>query len=72
MKPESIDILKSKVIATYRKHGNDPYLSIGNHAYTGNEIADEIEKETPLGVNCINMLIQLTIDLLSRNKIKYE
>ena len=76
MKAESIDILKAKVIATYRKHGDKPYLTImdadGIRKYTGNEVADEIEQETAFGVDCINKLIQLTIDLLSRDKMKYD
>ena len=72
MKAESIDILKQKIIRTYRKHGDEPYLRTNARIYTGNEIADEIEKETEFGVECVNKLIQLTIDLLARDKMKYE
>jgi len=72
MKIESIDILKQKIIRTYRKHGDEPYLRTNARIYTGNEIAEEIEKETEFGVECVNKLIQLTIDLLARDKMKYE
>jgi hypothetical protein len=72
MKAESIDILKQKIIRTYRKHGDEPYLRTNARIYTGNEIAEEIEKETEFGVECVNKLIQLTIDLLARDKMKYE
>ena len=72
MKIESIDILKAKIIATYRKRGDSPYLTTRNKTYSGNEVADEIEAETEFGVECVNNLIQLTIDLLARDKMKYD
>lgn len=72
MKLESVEILKEKLIRTYRKHGDEPYLRTSTRTYTGNEVADEIEQETEFGVKCIDTIIQLTIDLLARDKMKYE
>ena len=72
MKAESLDILKAKIVATYRKRGDSPYLTTCDRTYSGNEVADEIEAETEFGVKCIDNLIQLTIDLLARDKMKYD
>lgn len=76
MKPESFDILKEKIVKAYRKYGDKACLTHmgadGIRQYTGNEVADEIENETPFGVHCIFTMLQLTIDLLSRDKMKYE
>lgn len=73
MKLESLDKLKSKVIETYKKFGDKKALLIrGHNSYTGFEIADEIEKETELGIEMMNSIIQLTIDLLSRDKINVK
>lgn len=73
MKSESFNILKKKLIKTYRKKGDNACLTVmdaeGGKQYSGNQIADAIEQETPFGVECINTLIGLTVDLLSRNKM---
>lgn len=44
----------------------------GGKQFSGNEVANEIEQETEFGVNCINTLMGLTIDLLSRNKMTWD
>jgi hypothetical protein len=76
MKTESFDILKEKLVKAYRKYGNKSCLFVmdaeGGKQFSGNQVADEIEQETPFGVNCIFTMLQLTIDLLSRDKMKYE
>ncbi len=76
MKQEAIELLKTKIIKSYRKYGDKLCLFVmdaqGGHQYTGNEVADEIQNDTPFGVECIHTLIGLTIDLLSRNKIEYK
>ena len=76
MKAESFDILKEKLVKTYRKYGDKACLTImganGIKQYTGNEVANEIEQETEFGVNCIHTLIGLTVDLISRDRMKYE
>jgi len=69
MKTESIEKLKSSIINSYRKLGDDKKLIKGFESYSGNQIADEIENETELGIKMIDLLIQLTIDLLNRKKI---
>ena len=72
MKVESIENIKQSMVSTYRRIGDARALGIkgiGKVSYTGNEIANEIENETELGIKMINNMIQLTIDLLKRNKI---
>lgn len=65
-----IDILKQDMINTYRKIGKNQGLLIrGKYCYTGDEIADEIEKESTFGISIVNMLINLTIDLVRRQKL---
>lgn len=61
--------LKSLIIKTYKSFGDEKALLIkGKRSYTGNEIAEEIEKQTPFGLNIINGILKLSIDLLKRDK----
>ena len=69
IKTDTIELLKQKMIATFRKKGDDKMLVTGRKSYSGNEIADAVEKETELGVNTLNNIIQLSLDLISRDKI---
>ena len=70
MKTESIENIKQLMVARYRKIGDERALLIkGKHSYTGTEIADEIENETEFGIEILNNIFQLTIDLLKRDKI---
>ncbi len=62
--------LKQKAIETYLKYGDDKALVIkGKRTYTGNEIADEIINETDFGIDVVNKIMQLSIDLLKRDKV---
>lgn len=62
--------LKRKAIETYLKYGDNKALVIkGKRTYTGNEIAHEIVNETDLGIDIVNKIMQLSIDLLKRDKI---
>lgn len=73
MNQKSIEKLKQLMITTYRKFGDEKALMLkGRFSYTGNEIAKEIENETEFGIEVLNSLLQLTIDLLKRNKIKMK
>jgi hypothetical protein len=72
MKQQSFKIIKDKLVKTYRKHGDVFMLADSKRTYTGNEIANEIEQETEFGMGCINNLIGLTVDLLSRNKMTWD
>lgn len=75
MKQESIETLKTKIATNFRKHGDKQALIVMDRnprTYTGNQVADEIEQETEFGVECIDTVINLTVDLLSRDKMKYE
>lgn len=70
MKTESIEKLKQLMVKTYRKFGDETALLIKDkRSYTGNEIAEEIENETEFGIKMVDNMIQLTIDLLKRDKI---
>ncbi len=69
MKTETLETLKQKMIATFRKKGDDKMLVTGRKSYSGNEIANEVENETEFGVDTLNKIIQLSLDLISRDKI---
>ncbi len=70
MKTETIEALKQKITTTFRKKMDKKGLLVrGGKTYSGNEIADEIENETPIGVETLNSIIQLTLDLINRDKI---
>ncbi len=69
MKEKSIEILKENIINTYKKYGDDKMIFKGNKSYSGIELAKEVEEETEFGIDLIDNLIQLTIDLVKRDKI---
>jgi hypothetical protein len=73
MKAESVDIIKEKLVKTLKKYGDKACLFVmdatGGKQYTGNELATEIENETPFGVDRIFDILHLTIDLMSRDKM---
>jgi hypothetical protein len=60
--------LKDLTVATYKKFGEDKGLVTRGKAYTGNEVAYEIENETELGMNILRSLLSLSIDLIKRQK----
>ena len=65
--------LKERLAKTYRAYGDKVMLlspGVGKCSWTGNEIADEIENETEFGVKQMHKLLNLTIDLVSRDKEK--
>lgn len=66
-----IDKLTKLMADTFRKkHGDEKALLIkGKYSYTGNEIADAIDNRTEFGIEMIDGIIQLSIDLLLRDKV---
>ena len=64
--------LKVSMVKTYRKFGEKKGLITKGKSWTGNEVADEIEQETEFGIHMVDMLLQLTIDLLKRDKINQD
>ncbi len=75
MKKESIEKLKELMVSTYKKMGDKKALTtrvIGGKSYTGNEIAKEIEDETEIGLKMMDNIIQLSVDLVSRDKINID
>lgn len=66
----TLNTLKEKMISTLEKA--EGVLIKGGRKLTGKEMADEIRQETALGVDLMNMMIQLTIDLVMRDKINQE
>lgn len=69
---KSVDILKQHLIDRYRKIGDDKAISTKGRSYSGNQMADEIENETEFGIQSIKSLISLTIELVSRDKLKID
>ena len=66
---ENIEVLKQLIIETYKKFGDEKVIILGGKSWTGSEIAKEIREETSFGIDRINDLIQLTINLIKRQKI---
>lgn len=71
--------LKQAVIQMYRtKIGSKLGVQLrrleseGKNKWTGNEIADEIEKNTEFGQNQMKSLMALTVDLISRQRLMIE
>lgn len=64
--------LKDLTIATYKKFGDEKGLVTRGRAYTGNEVASEIENETELGMHILGSLLSLSIDLIKRQKEKLD
>ena len=69
MKEESIEKLKQSMVSTFRKYGDEKSIQTKGVRYTGNEVAEEIENETELGLGMIESIINLTINLIKRDKI---
>jgi len=55
-----------------RKTADEPYCVIGDKAFTGNQMAEEIENKTEIGVKIIKGLFRLTLDLVQRGKKTLE
>lgn len=64
--------LKKSLSDTYIKYGDKKVLIIGRNSYSGNEIANEIKNGTEFGIKQMGKLINLSINLISRNKITQD
>lgn len=72
-KSELSDKLKMTVAKTYQKYGDKKALLIrGNKTFTGVEVSNEIIAETETGIQILEGMIQLAIDLVKRDKINFE
>lgn len=69
MKLESLDQLKENLVKTYQRYGEDKMITTRGKSWSGIELAQEVENETEFGVELINTMINLTIDLVKRDKI---
>ena len=49
-----------------------PYLFANNKMWTKREIIDEITNKTEFGINFINNLVLLSLDLFTRSKEKLQ
>ena len=67
---ENTEALKKNIIRIFTRMGDKKAVVIGNKSYSGIELANEVENETEIGIDMVNKLIRLTIDLLTRDKIK--
>lgn len=64
--------LKKSISDTYIKYGDKKAFILGRKSYSGNEIANEIKNNTEFGIRQVCMLLNLSIDLISRNKISQD
>lgn len=60
--------IKEMTIKAYKKFGDDRSLVTKGRAFTGNEIAAEVENETEFGIEIVTSLVRLSIDLIKRQK----
>lgn len=60
--------LKDLTIKAYKRYGDSQSLVTKGRAYTGNEIASELENETEFGLEILGSLLSLSIDLIKRQK----
>ena len=62
--------LEKILVSTFLKYGDKTALLIkGKRSYTGNEIAEEIKNGTELGIQMMENILKLSINLLMRDKI---
>ncbi len=64
--------LKNQLVKSLTEHQelNKPYLTVGDKTYSRKQLAEEIESETEFGIKQMRMLLSLSLDLISRNKIE--
>lgn len=67
---ELTDRLKSNLIKklTYNVDLDLPYFTRGENTYTRRQLAEEIEKETEIGLEVLTNSLMLSLDLISRQK----
>lgn len=67
---ELTDRLKSNLIKklTDNVDLDLPYLTSGENIYTRRQLAEEIEKETEIGLEVLTNSLMLSLDLISRQK----
>lgn len=67
------DLTKQMLIKIYTNLGSGNGLLLrGKRSYTGFEVADEIDRETEVGLDIYRSIINLTIELLSRQKLEIK
>lgn len=65
---KELDSLKQVTIDYLRKQDDKPFMASSSGAFTTHQLANEIMDGTDTGINCINGLILLAADLISRGK----
>lgn len=63
--------LKIHAIKTFKSYGDKIVLKKGKLEYSGNKISEEISNGTPLGFSMLKTVTNLSINLLSREKVKF-
>lgn len=61
--------LKENLIKTYQRYGSDKMLTYKGKSYSGIDLSKEIQDGTEFGIELITNMIELTIDLVKRDKI---
>lgn len=62
--------LKKNIVEKYLKFGDNKCMVYGGVSYTGSQVANEIELETETGMKILNGILNLAIELVSRQKEK--
>jgi hypothetical protein len=62
-----IDLIKK--LTHNEQIADDKYLVVGNKSYSRRDIANEIKNETEFGIEFLNNMILLAIDLTARQKV---
>ena len=66
------DVLIEKALEEYAQnvYQKDTPIIVSNKSYSVNQILEEVRQRTPFGIQFMQDIISLTIDLISRNKRK--
>lgn len=61
--------LRDSLSEMYRKFGNNPALTLGSgKAYTGFEVANAIAKENNLGIEMMEHILKLSVEMLKTDR----
>lgn len=60
--------LKDSIVIHLLEKGDVPYISTRGKFYTASQLAAEVQEETKFGINLLESLLGLTLDLVHRGK----
>lgn len=62
--------LREKLVSIFSEMEDKPYLLANGKSWTTKELMSEIKNKTKFGEELVENTLRLTLDLLSRQKIK--